>query len=296
MQDASPDLNALALEEEIRVLDVLHSPEFADMAPAEIYAVLLDRGVYLCSESTMYRLLRRRGEVRERRRQTVHPPRTVPELVAEGPNRVWSWDITELKGPVKGVYYCLYTIIDIFSRYAVAWMIADRENKDLAERFLSETIAKYGIVSGQLTIHSDRGSPMVAQNVAQMMAGLGVTKSHSRPKTSNDNPYSESQYKTLKYRHDFPKRFGSLEDARARCTQFFTWYNEEHRHSGIGLHTPSCTSASSNSSARCVPTSSRRSTRSPPTLIALTGSAGRRTPGRCADGSHLATVGSWRPG
>ncbi|MET7931841.1 IS3 family transposase [Streptomyces sp. NPDC005349] len=229
---------ALAPEEEIRVLDVLHSPEFADMAPAEIYAVLLDRGVYLCSESTMYRLLRRHGEVGERRRQAVHPPRTVPELVAGGPNRVWSWDITKLKGPVKGVYYCLYTIIDIFSRYTVGWMIAAHENKDLAERFLSETIAKYSIQPGQLTIHSDRGSPMVAQNVAQMMAGLGVTKSHSRPKTSNDNPYSESQYKTLKYRHDFPERFGSLEDTRAWCTQFFTWYNEEHRHSGIGLHTP----------------------------------------------------------
>ncbi|MFD3736255.1 IS3 family transposase [Streptomyces sp. NPDC058632] len=229
---------ALTPEEEIRVLDVLHSPEFADMAPAEIYAILLDRGVYLCSESTMYRLLRRHGEVRERRRQAVHPPRTVPELLAEGPNQVWSWDITKLKGPVKGVYYCLYTIIDIFSRYTAGWMIAAHENKDLAERFLSETIAKYGIEPGQLTIHSDRGSPMVAQNVAQRMAGLGVTKSHSRPKTSNDNPYSESQYKTLKYRHDFPGRFGSLEDARAWCTRFFTWYNEEHRHSGIGLHTP----------------------------------------------------------
>ena len=229
---------ALTPEEEIRVLDVLHSPEFADMAPAEIYAVLLDRGVYLCSESTMYRLLRRHGEVRERRYQAVHPPRAVPELVADGPNRVWSWDITKLKGPVKGVYYCLYTIIDIFSRYTVGWMIAAHENKDLAERFLSETITKYGIAPGQLTIHSDRGSPMVAQNVAQMMAHLGVTKSHSRPKTSNDNPYSESQYKTLKYRHDFPERFGSLQDARTWCTRFFTWYNEEHRHSGIGLHTP----------------------------------------------------------
>jgi putative transposase len=229
---------ALAPEEEIRVLDVLHSPEFADMAPAEIYAVLLDRGVYLCSESTMYLLLRRHSEVRERRRRAVHPPRTVPELVAEGPNRVWSWDITKLKGPVKGVCHCLYTIIDIFSRYTVGWMTAAHENKDLAERFLSESIAEYGIEPGQLTIHSDRGSPMAAQNVARMTAGPGVTKSHSRPKTSNDNPYSESQYKTLKYRHDFPGRFGSLEDARAWCTQFLTWYNEEHRHSGIGLHTP----------------------------------------------------------
>ncbi|MEU6541243.1 DDE-type integrase/transposase/recombinase [Streptomyces sp. NPDC047000] len=217
---------------------MLHFVEFADMAPAEIYAVLLDRGVCRCPESTMCRLLRRHGEVGERRRQAVHPPRTVPEPVAENPNRVWSWDITKLKGPVEDAYRCLCTIIDIFSRCTVGWMIADRENKDLAERFLSESIAKYGIGTVWLTIHSDRGSLMVAQNVARMTAGLGVTTSHSRPKTSNDNPYSESQYKTLKHRHDFPGRFGSLEDARAWCTQFFTWYSEEHRHSGIGLHTP----------------------------------------------------------
>lgn len=186
----------------------------------------------------MYRILRKHGAARERRRRAVHPPRTVPELVADGPNRVRSWDITKLKGPVKGVYCCLYTVIDLFSRYTVGWMIADQENQDLAERFLSETITKYGIAPGRLTVHSDRGSPMVAQNVARMMAHLGVTTSHSRPKTSNDNPYSESRYKTLKYRHDFPERFGSREDARAWCTRFFTWYTEEHRHSGIGLHTP----------------------------------------------------------
>jgi putative transposase len=195
-------------------LEVLRSEEFVDMAPAEIYAVLLDRGIYLCSESTTYRLLRRHGEVRERRRQAVHPPRKKPELVAEGPNRVWSWDITKLKGPAKGSYFCLFTIIDIYSRYTAGWMIATSENKELAEQFLSSTIAKYGIEQGQLTIHSDRGSPMVAENVAQMTSNLGVTKSHSRPKTSNDNPYSESQYKTLKYRHDFPDRFGCVEDAR----------------------------------------------------------------------------------
>lgn len=198
----------------------------------------LDRGVYLCSESTMYRLLRKHGEVRERRRQATHPPRKKPELVAEGPNRVWSWDITKLKGPVKGSYFCLFTIIDIYSRYAAGWMIAASENKELAEQFLSSTIAKYAIEHGQLTIHSDRGSPMVAENVAQMMSNLGVTKSHSRPKTSNDNPYSESQYKTLKYRHDFPDRFGCIQDARAWCEQFFDWYNLAHRHSGIAMHTP----------------------------------------------------------
>ncbi|WP_394815966.1 IS3 family transposase [Streptomyces gibsoniae] len=229
---------ALSPAEEARVLEVLRSEEFADMAPGEIYAVLLDRGIYLCSESTMYRLLRRHGEVRERRRQATHPPRKKPELVAEEPNRVWSWDITKLKGPYPGVYYCLYTIIDIYSRYTTGWMIAGHENKELAEQFLSTTILKYGVEPGQLTIHSDRGSPMVAGNVAQMMSNLGVTKSHSRPKTSNDNPYSESQYKTLKYRHDFPDRFGCVEDARTWCERFFDWYNLEHRHSGIAMHTP----------------------------------------------------------
>ncbi|MFI0206812.1 MULTISPECIES: DDE-type integrase/transposase/recombinase [Streptomyces] len=186
---------ALGPAEEATVLAVLRSDEFVDMAPAEIYAILLDRGVYLCSESTMYRILRRHGEVRERRRQATHPPRKKPELIAEGPNRVWSWDITKLRGPVKGSYYCLYTIIDIYSRYTTGWMIATAENKELAEQFLSATILKYKVQRGRLTVHSDRGSPMVAENVAQMMSNLGVTKSHSRPKTSNDNPYSESQYK-----------------------------------------------------------------------------------------------------
>jgi putative transposase len=228
----------LSEAEEAKVLAVLRSPEFVDMAPAEIYAVLLDRGTYLCSESTMYRILRRYGEVRERRRQATHPPRKKPELIATAPNRVWSWDITKLKGPYPGSYFCLYTIIDIYSRYTVGWMIAASENKDLAEQFLSSTIAKYPVEHGQLTIHSDRGSPMIAHNVAQMLSNLGVTKSHSRPKTSNDNPYSESQYKTLKYRHDFPDRFGCIEDARAWCTGFFDWYNLAHRHSGIAMHAP----------------------------------------------------------
>jgi putative transposase len=229
---------ALQAAEEERILEILRSAEFVDMAPGEIYAVLLDRGIYLCSESTMYRLLRKHSEVHERRRQATHPPRKKPELIAEGPDRVWSWDITKLKGPVKGSYYCLYTIIDIYSRYTVGWMLATAENKELSEQFLSSTILKYCIEKGQLTIHSDRGSPMIAENVAQMMSNLGVTKSHSRPKTSNDNPYSESQYKTLKYRHDYPDRFGCIEDARAWCERFFDWYNLEHRHSGIAMHTP----------------------------------------------------------
>jgi putative transposase len=229
---------ALSEAEEAKVLSVLRSEEFVDMAPGEIYAVLLDRGTYLCSEATMYRLLRRHGEVRERRRQATHPPRKKPELIATAPNRVWSWDITKLKGPVPGSYFCLYSIIDIYSRYTVGWMVATSENKDLAEQFLGQTIAKYAVDGGQLTIHSDRGSPMIAQKVAQLLAGLGVTKSHSRPKTSNDNPYSESQYKTLKYRHDFPDRFGCIEDARTWCQGFFDWYNLAHRHSGIAMHAP----------------------------------------------------------
>jgi putative transposase len=202
------------------------------------------------------------------RRQATHPPRRKPELVAEGSGRVWSWDITKLKGPVKGSYcsyYCLCTIIDIYSRYTVGWMLATSESKELSEQFLSSTVFKYGIGQGRLTIHSDRGSPMVAGNVAQMMSSLGVTKSHSRPKTSNDNPYSESQYKALKYRHDFPGRFGCVEDARAWCERFSDWYNLEHRHSGIAMHTPfDVHFASPNSSARCAPTSLTPSTPSIP--------------------------------
>jgi putative transposase len=229
---------ALSDGEREKVLAVLRSPEFVDMAPEEIYAVLLDRGTYLCSVSTMYRLLRVEGEVRERRRQATHPPRKKPELMADAPNRVWSWDITKLKGPYPGSYFCLYTIIDIYSRYTVGWMVAAGENKELAEQFLASTVAKYGIKPDQLTIHSDRGSPMIAHNVAQMLTNLGVAKSHSRPKTSNDNPYSEAQYKTLKYRHNYPERFGCIEDARAWCERFFDWYNLEHRHSGIAMHAP----------------------------------------------------------
>ncbi len=220
------------------VLDVLHSERFVDMAPAEIYATLLDEGVYLCSESTMYRLLRERGETRERRRQATHPAAVKPELVAHAPNRVWSWDITKLHGPAKWTYYYLYVALDIFSRYAVGWMVASRESAILAERMFAETIRKQRIGRGQLSIHADRGSSMASKPVAFLLADLGVTKSHSRPHVSNDNPFSESQFKTLKYRPDFPERFGCIEDARVFCDRFFTWYNHDHRHSGIGLHTP----------------------------------------------------------
>jgi len=229
---------ALSPTEQARVLEVLHSERFADMAPDEVHAVLLDEGTYLCSVSTMYRLLRARGEVRERRAQATHPARVKPELVATAPNRVWSWDITKLGGPVKWSYFHLYSIIDIFSRYTVGWMVATAESMSLAERLLAETIAKQCVDRNQLSIHADNGSSMASKPVAQLLADLGVTKSHSRPHVSNDNPYSESQFKTLKYRPTFPGRFGSIQDARAHCADFYQWYNHEHRHSGIGMHRP----------------------------------------------------------
>jgi putative transposase len=233
-----PQPRALTAGERAEVLDVLHSERFVDAAPAAVYATLLDEGRYLCSESTMYRILRERGEVRERRRQAVHPPRSRPELVATAPNHCWSWDITKLRGPAKWTYYHLYVIIDIYSRYVPGWLIADRESAALAERLLAETIGKHHVLRDQLTVHADRGTSMASKPVALLLADLGVTKSHSRPRCSNDNPYSEAQFKTLKYRPEFPDQFGSIQHARAFCQTFFRWYNHDHRHSGIGLHTP----------------------------------------------------------
>jgi putative transposase len=202
-----------------------------------VYAKLLDQGVYLASVPTMYRVLRAHGEVHERRRQATHPAAKKPELIAAKPNEVYSWDITKLLGPAKWTYFYLYVIIDIFSRYVPGWMLAHAENTKLAEALLADTVAKQNIGHGQLTIHADRGSPMTAKPVAFLLADLGVTKSHSRPHVSNDNPYSESQFRTLKYRPTFPERFGCFEDAHAHCSRFFGWYNDEHRHSGIGFHT-----------------------------------------------------------
>lgn len=238
-REPKPQPRALTSAERAEVLAVLHEERFVDLAPGEVYAILLDEGRYLCSESTMYRLLREtHGQVRERRRQASHPPRVKPELVAHGPNQCWSWDITKLAGPAKWTYYYLYSIIDIYSRYTVGWMVATRESRELAERLLGDTIAKQNIDRGQLTIHADRGSSMASKPVAFLLADLGVTKSHSRPHCSNDNPFSEAQFKTLKYRPDFPATFGSVEDARAFCATFYRWYNHDHRHSGIGMHTP----------------------------------------------------------
>jgi putative transposase len=220
------------------VLATLHEDRFVDCAPAAITATLLDEGTWLCSARTMYRVLEEHGEVRERRDQLRHPSYAAPELLATSANEVWTWDITKLRGPLKWSYFHLYVILDIFSRYAVAWMVAMRESAELAKRLIAETCEKQGIRPGDLTIHADRGSSMTSKPVALLLADLGVTKSHSRPHVSDDNPFSESQFKTLKYRPDFPDRFGSLEDARAWCQVFFPWYNAEHRHSGIGMLTP----------------------------------------------------------
>ena len=229
---------ALSRQERQGALTVLHEPRFVDRAPAEVYATLLDEGQYLCSERTMYRILAGSHEVRERRNQLRHPNYQKPELLATAPNQVWSWDITKLLGPVKWTYFYLYVILDIFSRYVPGWLLAREENSSLAKRLLEETCQKQDIIPGQLVIHSDRGSPMTSKPVALMLSDLGVTKSLSRPQVSNDNPYSEAQFKTLKYRPSFPGRFGSVQDARAFCRDFFTWYNTEHRHSGIGMMTP----------------------------------------------------------
>lgn len=229
---------ALSPQERQVVLDTLHSERFVDKAPLEVYATLLDEGVYFCSTRTMYRILDDNQEVRERRNQLQHPSYTKPELLAEAPNQVWSWDITKLLGPVKWTYFYLYVIIDIYSRFVVGWMVADRESSDLAKRLIDESYLKHGIQEGQLVLHADRGTSMKSKLVAQLLADLGVTKSHSRPHVSDDNPFSESQFKTLKYRPDFPDRFGSIQDAKAFCQAFFSWYNLEHYHSGIGLLTP----------------------------------------------------------
>ena len=229
---------ALSELERQTMLEVLCSDRFADCAPRTVYATLLDEGRYLGSVRTMYRLLAASAQSRERRNQRVHPAYAKPELLALQPNQVWSWDITKLKGPIKWSCYHLYVILDIFSRYVVGWMIALREAAHLAEQLIADTVAKHHIAPGTLTLHADRGTSMRSKPVAALLVDLEVTKTHSRPHVSDDNPYSEAQFKTLKYRPDFPERFGSIEDARAHCQQFFHWYNGTHCHSGIGFMTP----------------------------------------------------------
>ncbi len=229
---------ALAPAERQAVLARLHEPRFVDLAPAEIYATLLDEGTYLCSARTMYRILAAHHEVRERRNQLRHPPYAAPELLATRPNQLWSWDITKLLGPATWTYFYLYVILDVFSRYVVGWMVAHREAAILAHQLIADTCARQGIAPAQLTLHADRGTSMTSKPVALLLADLGVAKTHARPHVSNDNPFSEAQFKTLKYRPAFPPRFGGLEDARAFCQAFFAWYNREHHHSGLGLLTP----------------------------------------------------------
>jgi putative transposase len=230
--------NAMSDTEREEVLAVLRSPAYCDLAVAQVWARELDEGRYYCSISSMYRILRSVGEVHERRSQATHPPRVKPELVASGPNQVWSWDITKLKGPDRGVYYDLYVILDIYSRYVVGWLLAPSESGQLAKDLIADAITRQGIDRDQLTIHADRGTSMTSKPVSALLVDLGVIRSHSRPHVSNDNPYSEAQFKTLKYCPAFPNRFGSIQDARNFVEVFMTYYCHEHRHSGIGLHTP----------------------------------------------------------
>ena len=229
---------AFSQAEKIKVREELNSERFQDRSPREVYATLMDEGRYLCSWRSMYRILDEHHEVRERRDQIRHPNYVKPELLATEPNQLWSWDITKLLGATKWTYFYLYVILDVFSRYVVGWMIAERESAALAEELISQTCARQGIQRGQLTVHADRGSAMTSKPVALLLADLGVTKTHSRPHVSNDNPYSEAQFKTMKYRPDYPTRFGCLQDARAWAAEFFNWYNREHHHTGLALLTP----------------------------------------------------------
>ena len=224
--------------EQQRVLEVLNEARFCDKAPAEVYATLLDEGIYLCSERTMYRILKKNGQICERRRLLRHPAYVAPELMADRPKQLWSWDITKLKTWVKSQYLHLYVILDVFSRYVVGWMVADCESGELAKALIEETCTRQGITPGELTFHADNGSAMVSQPVGFLLASLGVTKSHSRPYVSDDNPFSEAHFKTLKYRPGFPERFASLEHAKPFLRDFFAWYNTEHHHEGLALLTP----------------------------------------------------------
>lgn len=229
---------ALSEPERQAVIAELRCARFVDCSPAQVWATLLDEGRYLASERTMYRLLDAHGEVRERRDQRTHPGYAKPELLAECPNELWSWDISKLKGPAKWTYFYLYVILDVFSRYVVGWTVQHREDAQLAKALIRQACEQQQITREQLTVHADRGSSMTSKPVAFLLGDLGVTRSHNRPYTSTDNPYSEAHFKTLKYRPEFPKRFENIQQARAFCRTFFDWYNHSHRHSGIGLMTP----------------------------------------------------------
>lgn len=230
--------NALTSTERRAVMDVLHAPDYIDLPVPQIWARELDAGSYLCSMSTMYRLLREHGETIDRRGQTAHPKRVKPELMAEEPNVVWSWDITRLRGPTRGDWFFLYMLVDIFSRYVPGWLVATVEAEELAEQLIAAAVARERIGADQLTIHADRGAPMIAKSVAELLADLRIGKSHGRPRVSNDNPYSEALFKTVKYCPEFPGSFDSVGDAHGFCGRFVDYYNHEHRHSAIGYHTP----------------------------------------------------------
>ena len=229
---------AIPNDEQQRILAVLNEPRFCDQSPAEVYATLLDEGTYLCSLRTLYRILAAHAEVRERRNQLRHPSYAAPQLLATGPNQLWSWDITKLRGPVPHSCFHLYVILDVYSRFVVGWLVAEHESDALAHKLIQETYQRQGVQPGQLTLHADRGPSMRSKTVALLLSDLGVIKTHSRPYVSDDNPYSESQFKTFKYRPEFPDRFGALVDARSHCVDFFAWYNQEHHHSALGLFTP----------------------------------------------------------
>jgi len=230
--------NALSEEEKQAVLWLLRSPGYADLAVAQIWAILLDEGIYMCSQSTMHRLLREAGENRDRRRQRTHPAKVKPHLVAHAPLQVWSWDITKIPGPARGTYYDCYVIIDIFSRYVVGWTVELSESSDIAAKLIAQALARHGVKPNQLTLHADRGTSMTSKTVAQLLEDLGVTRTHSRPHVSDDNPYIEAHFKTLKYCPAWPGHFDNINDARAWAEQFFDYYNHVHRHRALGLHTP----------------------------------------------------------
>lgn len=237
IKEAKPHPRSLSNEQKEYALSILNSPRFVDLSASEAYATLLDEDVYLCSERSLYRLLAAAGQNTERYQRRSRNAQK-PELLATAPNQLWSWDITKLKAAEKWTYYYLYVIMDVYSRYVVGWMVAHMESTDLAKGLISDTCLKQEILPGQLTLHADRGSSMKSKGVGELLMDLGVTKSHSRPHVSNDNPYSEAQFKTLKYRPEFPERFGSIEDSRSLCRTFFPWYNTEHHHSGLANFTP----------------------------------------------------------
>jgi transposase InsO family protein len=236
--ERAPSPRKLGDAEQEAVLAVLHSDEFVDQPPQEVYATLLSRGVYLASIRTFYRLLAAFGESQERRAQRAPIQHAKPRLLATAPNQVWTWDITKLRGPVAGIFYCLYAVLDLFSRMTVGWLLADRESAELAEHLFAETVARHDVAREELTVHADRGSAMRSEGLAQLFSSLGIDRSFSRPRVSDDNAFSESQFKTLKYQPDYPERFASLTHARAWCQEFFGWYNDHHQHSGLALFTP----------------------------------------------------------